>query len=104
MMNITQRIQPVLVVIDLNEILYNRRSSDSKHQGATDEYPAYRLRPDHGFSAPARVSKMRPALSGGLQSPEIYVPRPVLLSGFRPTDLPGKPPRYRVLPGNHDEP
>ena len=81
MKHITQMIRSVSVVIDLNEILYNRCSSDSKYQGAIDEHPAYRLRPDHGVSAPARISKMRPALSGGLQSPEIYVPRPVLLSG-----------------------
>src|SRR4030042_2467967 len=104
MMKVIHGIRPVSSVIDLNVILYNRRSSDPKYQGAPDEYSAYRLRSGHGFSAAARVSEMRPALSGGLQNPEIHVPRPVLLSGLCPTDLPGKPPRYRVLPANHEEP
>ena len=59
-MHVIQRIRPISAVIDLNAILYNRRSSTRK--GATDEHPTVRLRPGHGFPADARIPQMRPAL------------------------------------------
>jgi hypothetical protein len=84
------KIKDISAVIDLNAILYNRRSFAL--QGATDEHPADRLRPDHGLSADDRIPKMRPALSWQLQSPKILLLRSVFLPGFCPTDLQGKPP------------
>ena len=41
-----QKIRPISTVIDLNAILYNRRSFAP--QGATDEHRAVRLCSDHG--------------------------------------------------------
>ena len=103
-MHIVKRIQAILTVIDLNSILYYRRSFGPKLQGATDEHSAYRLRPDHGLLAASRVPKMRSPLPRGLQDQEFFLSRSVPLSGLRPADLPGKPSRYRGLPANHEEP
>src|SRR4030067_1508635 len=101
-MHIIQKMRPFFAVIDLNVILYNRRSF--AFRGATDEHSTIRLRPDHGLPSSSRVSEMRPAVSWGLQGPKIFVPRSVLLSGFRPTDLSGKPPRYRLLLESREKP
>ena len=67
-MHINQNIRSIFAVIDLNAILYNRRSF--ARQGAPDEHAAHDFRPDHGFLADARISQMRPALPWRLQSPK----------------------------------
>jgi len=96
-----KKIRNVSVVTDLNVILYNRRSFSLL--GATDEHSTYRLRPDHGLSADARIPKMRPTLPRGLQGQEIFLPRSIPLSGLCPADLQGKSPRYRVLLANDEK-
>jgi hypothetical protein len=101
-MHIFQRLRRIPAVIDLNEILYNRRSFVP--QGAIDEHPADRLRPDHGLPAASLISKMRAALPRGLQGQEFFVPRSVPLLGLRPTDLPREFARYRVLSSNDEKP
>ena len=94
-----QKIRPIFKVIDLNAILYNRRSFAL--QGATDEHPTVRLYSNHGFPADARISQRRPALPRGLQNQKLLLSRSIPLPGFCPTNLPGKPPRYRGLSSNH---
>ena len=67
------KIKNISTVIDLNAILYNRRSFAL--QGATDEHPVYRLRPDHGLSADARIPKLRATLPWRLQNQTLLLSR-----------------------------
>ena len=101
-MHIFHRLHPIPAVIDLNAILYNRRSFPL--QEATDEYTADRLRPDHGLPAASRISKMRSAIQGGLQGQELFLFRSVSFFGLCPADLSRKSPRKRVLSSNDEEP
>jgi hypothetical protein len=89
-MHIMKKIGNVLAVTDLDAILYNRRSLALR--GATDEHAAYRLRPDHGLSADARIPEMCAALPRGLQDQKIFLSRSISLSGLCPADLQGKSP------------
>ena len=70
-----QKIRPISTVIDLNAILYNRRSF--ARQGATDEHPAVRLCSNHGFPADTRISQMRPPLPRRLQNQELLLSRSI---------------------------
>jgi len=65
---------------------------------------AFRVRATLGFSPTSRLQRLRGAISRQLQVSRVLLPRSVPRHGFRPVDVPRKPPRHRDLPaGSRDQ-
>ena len=56
-----------------------------------------RLCPTHGLSTQVRFSTMRPTIQRPLQGQTLFLLGPIPLHGLCPTDLSGKPSRYRGM-------
>ena len=97
---IIHQILPSLTEIDLNPVLYYRRSS---RQGAIDEYPADRIFSNDRIPSLPRISKMRSTISGRLQDKDFFLLRSVPLLGLRADDSPRKSSRHRVLPPGYEK-
>lgn len=66
-------------------------------KGMANERWTDHLRSTHGLFAETRIQPLRAAVLRQPPNPELLLPRPVSLHGFRPTDLLRKPAGYRNL-------
>src|SRR6266699_6721755 len=84
-------------VIDLNSERVKSMLPRPLRKELLDECWSIDLLTTNGLSSCSRVSPMRYALPGRLQTQELFLLGPVSLHGLRPADVPRKLARYRSL-------
>src|SRR2546425_4123291 len=91
------KLSPMYVVIDLNSERVKAMLPRVSRKELLDECWPIDLFTTNGLSSCSRVSPMRCALPGRLQTQELFLLGPVSLHGLRPANVPRKLARYRSL-------